>query len=85
MPVILKRQTILKEYRMVGRYKVRLIQPDVTTQDKRVFLDVREYLNSETFQGFTRRGAQFAGLAEVEALLDVLLEVRADMKAQVAQ
>ena len=38
-------------------------------------LDIREYVSSETFEGFTRRGIRLADRGQVDILRDILKEV----------
>ncbi len=68
------REEILREYPPVGKYRVRLVhnpkRPDVDPT-----LDIREYVSSETFEGFTRRGIRLSDRAQIDLLRDVLKEV----------
>jgi hypothetical protein len=53
---------VVREFDAIGKYRVRLLR------DKgRLFLDIREYLDEETYKGFTRRGVRLFG-AEIEQL-----------------
>jgi hypothetical protein len=64
-------QIVVREFPDIGKYKVRLVQK--SSRDTRLILDIREYANSPTFQGFTRRGVRImAGdeLTKLRAVLD---------------
>ena len=66
-------EIVLREFADIGKYKVRLIQK--STPDKRLLLDIREYANSPTFQGFTRRGVRFMVDEDLPKLLAILEQV----------
>lgn len=55
---------VVHEYPAVGKYRVRVLKKGSGT-----CLDVREYVSSEKFEGFTRRGVRLDGaeLASLEA------------------
>ena len=64
-------EIVVREFADIGKYKVRLIQK--SARDKRLLLDIREYANSPTFQGFTRRGVRLMAdedLPKLRAILD---------------
>lgn len=67
-------ETVLKEFPPVGRYRVRLIQ----TKNGSRLLDVREFLTSEGFEGFTRRGIRLTELPMLDLLSDILSQVRSE-------
>ena len=60
---------LLHEYPVIGRYRVRVILRDGV----RAF-DVREFVKTEKFEGFTRRGVSLTSKEEVESLLDCLVD-----------
>lgn len=60
---------VLREFAPVGKYRVREIEPD---EGAPVVLDVREYIKTETFEGFTRRGIRL-DREEVRTLSAALL------------
>lgn len=64
------REEVLREFAPIGKYRVRLVR----LRD-RVFLDIREYVAGESFEGFTRRGIRFSTPAEADLLKDILKEV----------
>lgn len=48
-----KSWSVLREFPPIGKYRVRVIREDGSLD---TFLDIREYVDSEQFSGFTRRG-----------------------------
>ncbi|HKS15842.1 MAG TPA: hypothetical protein VJU16_00865, partial [Planctomycetota bacterium] len=63
------------EFPDIGKYKVRLVQKGV--RDARLILDIREYANSPTFQGFTRRGVRLMVEDDLPKLRQVLDQIAA--------
>jgi len=64
-------EIVLREFPDVGKYKVRLVQK--SRRDPKKILDIREYVNAPTFQGFTRRGVRIMvdeELSKLRAILD---------------
>lgn len=62
---------VIREFPTVGKYRVRLVKGKEGD-----LLDVREYINTHEFEGFTRRGIRLS-MSEIEALrqsLEVLLK-----------
>ena len=57
-------ETVVKELPAIGRYRVRVIRAERTMA---LHLDVREFVSTERFQGFTRRGIRIS-IEEVKAL-----------------
>lgn len=60
----------------MGKYRVRLLQevnPDGSVG--KASLDIREYITSEKFEGFTRRGLRIGDRAQLDLLRDILTEV----------
>jgi hypothetical protein len=70
-----RREEVHKEFAPVGKYRVRLLCADGA---KEKTLDIREYVSSQTFEGFTRRGIRLSDRAQVESLRDVLSELLRD-------
>lgn len=68
-------QDVVKEFPTVGRYRVRVLSANGT--DGRL-LDVREYVSSDGFNGFTRRGIRLSSVKEVSELMEILRQVRED-------
>jgi hypothetical protein len=66
-------QIVIREFPDIGKYKVRLLQK--STRDARLILDIREYADSPTFKGFTRRGVRFMVDEELAKLRDVLEKI----------
>lgn len=70
----------LREFPGVGRYRVRILR-SATRRDPssgHVMLDIREYLETESYTGWTRRGIRLYGLADVRALCESLGIVQRD-------
>ncbi len=68
------REEVLREFPPVGKYRVRLVH-NPKRPDAQPVLDIREYVSSETFEGFTRRGIRLSDRAQIDLLRDVLKEV----------
>ncbi len=68
------REQVLREFNPLGKYRVRLLV-DPAKAGARPVLDIREYVSTQTFEGFTRRGIRISAKAELDALREVLLEV----------
>ena len=65
---------VLKEFPAVGKYRIRLLV-DPARPGAEPTLDIREYVSSQTFEGFTRRGIRLSARADLDVLRDVLLEI----------
>ncbi|HEX7899106.1 MAG TPA: hypothetical protein VF950_15180 [Planctomycetota bacterium] len=65
---------VLKEFQPLGKYRIRLLA-DPARPGAEPTLDIREYVSSQTFEGFTRRGIRLTARADLDALREVLLEV----------
>ncbi len=67
-------EEVLREFTPLGKYRVRLVRnpkkPNVAP-----VLDIREYVSSEKFEGFTRRGIRIGDRAQMDLLRDVLQAV----------
>jgi len=57
------------EYPAIGKYRIRVL-----VKAGRMVLDIREYVNSEKFTGFTRRGVRLNNQEEVNQLRDILAD-----------
>jgi len=68
-------QVVVREFPDIGKYKVRLVQKGV--RDQRLILDIREYANSATYQGFTRRGVRIMVQDELPKLRAVIDQIAA--------
>jgi hypothetical protein len=66
-------QIVVREFPDLGKYKIRLVQK--SKRDERRILDIREYVNSPTFQGFTRRGVSLLAEEELPKLRAILDEI----------
>lgn len=47
--------TVIQELQSTGKYRVRIVKP---APDGDVMVDIREYVCTSDFQGFTRRGVR---------------------------
>jgi hypothetical protein len=62
----------IKEFPAIGRYRVRIL----TNGNGQHVLDIREYIsNSQTFEGFTRRGIRLTIPTETTTLASVLAQL----------
>ena len=61
----------IRELASVGKYRVRLIS-DPAHPDRDPVLDIREYVESDVFSGFTRRGIRLTDRAQIDHLRDIL-------------
>ena len=66
------KEQVLKEFVPIGKYRIRLLENPKT---KAQALDIREYVSSETFEGFTRRGIRLTARADVDLLAEICKEV----------
>ncbi len=70
-------EAVLREFPPLGgKYRVRLLSG---SRAKERTLDIREYVSSDSFEGFTRRGIRLSDRAQVELLRDVLSELLQDL------
>lgn len=67
------REEVLREFPPVGKYRVRLLQ-NSKKPDSEPSLDIREYVNADSFEGFTRRGIRLTDRSQMDLLRDVLTE-----------
>lgn len=70
------KDTVLQEFPAIGRYRIRLIKPEVKEGP---ILDIREYVVGGSFEGFTRRGIrlsvdQAGALAETLGIVKDMLK-----------
>ena len=66
-------EQVLQEFAPLGKYRVRLLNNPKKPGAEPV-LDIREFVHSETFEGFTRRGIRLIDRAQMDLLRDVLKE-----------
>ena len=66
-------EIVVKEFTDIGRYKVRIVK---SGKDSDPVVDVREYIDSEGFTGFTRKGVrlQWDALMSLEKILPELIK-----------
>jgi hypothetical protein len=67
-------EEVLREFPPLGKYRIRLVRNPRRAGESPV-LDIREYISSETFEGFTRRGIRLGDRAQMDLLRDVLREI----------
>ncbi|HVE40724.1 MAG TPA: hypothetical protein VNM14_12595 [Planctomycetota bacterium] len=68
------KEEVVREFPPLGKYRIRLVRNPKRPGDMPT-LDIREYISSETFEGFTRRGIRLGDRAQMDLLRDVLREV----------
>jgi hypothetical protein len=68
---------VVKEYPAAGKYRIRVLKINGATA-----LDIREYVDGGSFQGFTRRGVRLTSAAELELLRGVLGDAAGLMKVK---
>lgn len=68
---MLSEEKVVKEFPKVGKYRVRVLE-----KGKKRVLDIREYVQSDMFEGFTRRGIRLTPeeAAELKAVLTFFLD-----------
>lgn len=65
---------VIREFpQLNSKYRVRLLSIDNGNQ----VLDIREYIASDTFQGFTRRGIRLSVPQDTATLANLLAELHA--------
>lgn len=67
-------QEVLREFPPIGKYRIRLLR-DPSRPDAHPGLDIREYVHSDSFEGFTRRGILLVQRSEIDLLRDILGEI----------
>lgn len=65
-------EEVLREFPPIGKYRIRLVRSGKT---KTTTLDIREYVSTETFEGFTRRGIRITERAQVDLLRDICAQI----------
>ena len=68
------KEEVLKEFPLLGEYRIRFIRSPKRPSEA-PGLDIREYISSETFERFTRRGIRLGERAQMDLLEDVLKEI----------
>lgn len=68
------REEVVREFPPLGKYRVRLVR-NPRRPGEGPTLDIREYVSSENFEGFTRRGIRVSERAQMDLLRDVLKEI----------
>ena len=65
-------EELIHEYPALGeKYRVRVLRKE-NGKATVTSLDIREYVDAEKFQGFTRRGIRLTGARDVQLLRDAL-------------
>ncbi len=62
---------VVKEFPKVGKYRVRLLR-----MKQGLALDIREWVETPKFTGFSRRGIRIIDITGIDELFDSLKEVR---------
>ena len=66
---------VIHEYPAVAKYRIRVLTRGTRSNGAVTSVDVREYVSSEKFEGFTRRGIRISDRAELQALHETLGDV----------
>jgi hypothetical protein len=66
-----QKDNVVREYANIGKYRVRLLATDNGHQ----VLDIREYIQDQSFQGFTRRGIRLVLPTDTASLAATLAEL----------
>ncbi len=74
----LKSDEVIVGFPAIGKYKVRLIS--AKRKPKESVLDIREFVESEKFVGFTRRGIRLMDKSQVALLRDILEKALGEME-----
>ncbi len=69
----LAKEEVVREFAPVGKYRIRLLQ-NPKKPGSEPSLDIREYVSSDAFEGFTRRGIRLSDRAQMDLLRDVLTQ-----------
>jgi hypothetical protein len=69
-------EQVLQEWSPLGKYRIRLLANRKDPEGEPA-LDIREFIQAETFEGFTRRGIRLSGRAQLDLLRAVLTETLA--------
>ncbi len=67
-------EEVLTEFTPIGGYRIRLVRnkrPKATP-----ILDIREYIKSESFEGFTRRRVRIVDAEQLDLFIKVLQEAK---------
>jgi hypothetical protein len=68
-------EEVIKEFAPLGKYRVRLLK-DPKRPKNPPYFDIREYVKSESFEGFTRRGIRLTDADQLDRLIDVCKEAK---------
>lgn len=68
------KETVLREYPSIGKYRIRVLQ-NTQKQSPKV-VDIREFVSTEKFEGFTRRGVRIGSKEELGYLVATLADLR---------
>lgn len=73
---------VIRELAPIGGYRVRVVRSSSGPK-----LDIREYVQADTFEGFTKRGVRLTmdQAEELRAALEAILDYKADPKAPVVE
>jgi hypothetical protein len=66
-----KEEETVHEYPVIDRYRIRVLKHKRT---EGIRVDIREYVVSDNFEGFTRRGISLANVGSLNRLRDILAD-----------
>jgi len=65
-----KQDSVVRELNPIGKYRIRIL-----ATDKGQVLDIREYIQDSSFEGFTRRGIRLTIPVETDLLRHAAYEL----------
>lgn len=73
------RHDTLKEFARIPPYRIRLLRPSGAAESSRnVVLDIRTWVETKTYRGFTGNAVRIHNMRDLDILIEVLNQVRAD-------
>lgn len=66
---------VLREYPPIGKYRIRLIGSRDPLLPDPGYLEIREYVSNDAFEGFTRNGVEIKGIEKIVLLQEILSEI----------
>jgi len=61
---------VVREFSPISKYRVRLLQDSKGNEA----IDIREFVQNDQFEGYTRRGIRLTDRAQMDQLRDILTE-----------
>ena len=71
-----QKEEVLREFPPLGKYRVRLLR---NPRGLEQILDIREFVETDQFSGYTRRGIRLSDRAQLDLLRDTLTEILRDL------